>query len=155
MKMLAFVQTALTEWALAAAALVCLIGAALAAADVPIVGRTIGACLVALGCGLAAYDFGHRAGAADGDKRLAALASLYNDEGQKAVLAQQAKDRAEADANARNARDAIDKLAAEQAATAADLAEAEAHIDTAPADVTCGGADASAPGVIIETIRGK
>jgi hypothetical protein len=148
-------HTFLTEWALALVALACLIGAALAATYVPIVGRTLAACLIALGCALGAYDLGYRAASSEGSARLRELTQEYDDASQKAIIAQMAKDREEAAANAKAARDALDKLAAEGAATKADLADAEARIDDAPADKTCAGADAAAPAVLIDAIRGR
>jgi hypothetical protein len=59
--MLASIQAVITEWALVVAALACLAAAGAAVVYVPVFGRYVAACLVALACGLAAYDFGYRA----------------------------------------------------------------------------------------------
>ncbi|MGO8738608.1 hypothetical protein [Rhodoblastus sp.] len=149
---LALIHAALTEWALGGAALLCFAAAGAAAVYLPLVGRTLAAFLIALGCGLGAYFFGFRAGAADGDARLAAFAAEYNDQAQKAIIAQQAKDRAEAEAQEKTTRDALEKLAAEDVATKADLADGEAAIDDAAPATDCGGADAAAPALILEAI---
>jgi hypothetical protein len=54
-------QAAFAEWGLFAAALACFAGAAAAFITIPVFGRWVAACLVALGCALLAYDLGYRA----------------------------------------------------------------------------------------------